>query len=104
MLTSTKWGLRLHLDSAVGNKAARRVPGRSCAGQAGGLNESSTKCPGTPLDEQIRAGNVTITNQYALLRGSYEYFCERAEQRLLRTRTPRDRPTMADLIGGQGAQ
>jgi hypothetical protein len=32
------------------------------------------------LDEQIRAGNVTITNQCALLRGSYEYFRERAEQ------------------------
>ena len=47
---------------------------RSCAGQAGGLNESSTKCPGIPLAEQIRAGNVPSTNQYALLRGSYEYF------------------------------
>ena len=56
------------------------------------------------LDEQIRAGNVTIANQYALLRGSYEYFRERAEQAYSGHGHLADRPTMADLIGGEGAQ
>ena len=80
-LASTKWGLRLHLDAAVGDAdaaghLAQRVLDKLAAAQR--VVNKSVLSP--QLDGQIKAGNVTITNQYATLRGSYEYFREGAEQ------------------------
>lgn len=104
-LASTKYGLRLHLDSAVGDESAAelladRVLGRLAAAQK--VVNKSVLAP--QLDEQIRAGNVTITNQYALLRGGYDYHRERAEQAYSGHGHLSGRTTLADLIGGQGSQ
>ena len=66
VLASTKWGLRLELDVAVGDEdsakhVAEHVIGKLAAAQH--VVEKSVLSP--QLADQIRAGNVTITNQYA---------------------------------------
>jgi hypothetical protein len=103
-LASTKWGLRLHLDVAVGDAdaaghLAQRVLDKLAAAQR--VVNKSVLSP--QLDGQIKAGNVTITNQYATLRGSYEYFREGAEQAYAGAGRLANRPGLADLIAGRGA-
>ena len=105
MLASTKWGLRLHLDAAVGDAdaaehLAQRVLEMLAAAQR--VVNESVLLP--QLADQVQAGNVTITNQYATLRGSYEYFREGAEQAYAGTGRLANRPGLADVIGGRGAQ
>ena len=105
MLASTKWGLRLHLDAAVGDTdaaahLAQRVLDKLAAAQR--VINKSVLSP--QLADQIQAGNVTITNQYATLRGSYEYFREGAEQAYAGAGRLADRAGLADLIAGRGAQ
>jgi hypothetical protein len=75
VLASTKWGLRLYLDAAVGDddaaeQLAERVFNRLAAAQRV-VNKSVIQ---PQLDSQIQAGNVTITNQYAALRDGYLTF------------------------------
>ena len=105
MLASTKWGLRLHLDAAVGgtdaaDHLAQRVLDKLVAAQQ--IVNESVLSP--QLDGQIQAGNVTITNRYATLRGSYDYFREGAEQAYTGAGRLANRPSLADLIAGGGAQ
>jgi hypothetical protein len=104
-LASTKWGLRLHLDAAAGDAdaaghLAQRVLDKLAAAQR--VVNKSVLLP--QLDDEIAAGNITITNQYATLRGSYDYFREGAEQAYAGTGRLADRAGLADLIGGRGAQ
>jgi hypothetical protein len=104
MLASTKWGLRLHVDAAVGDDEAaalfaRRVLDKLAAAQR--VVNKSVLAP--QLADQIRAGNVTITNQYETLRASYEYFREVAEQTYAGAGRLANRTGMADLIAGRGA-
>ncbi|HEX3958319.1 MAG TPA: hypothetical protein VHZ03_17110 [Trebonia sp.] len=103
-LASTKWGLRLHLDAAVGDadaaeQLAQRVLDKLAAAQR--VVNKSVLSP--QLADQIKAGNVTIANQYATLRGSYEYFREGAEQAYAGAGRLANRPGLADLIAGRGA-
>ena len=105
MLASTKWGLRLHLDAAAGDAdaaehLAQRVLDKLAAAQQV-VNESVLS---PQLDGQIQAGNVTITNRYETLRGSYEYFREGAEQAYAGAGRLANRSGLADLIAGGGAQ
>jgi hypothetical protein len=105
MLASTKWGLRLHLDAAVGDtdaaeRLARRVLDKLAAAQQV-VNESVLS---PKLADQIKAGNITITNQYPTLRGSYEYFREGAEQAYAGAGRLANRLGLADAIAGSGAQ
>ena len=105
MLESARSGLRLHIDAAVGDddaaeQLAERVFDRLAAAQRV-VNRSVLQ---PQLDSQIQAGNVTITNQYTTLRSSYEYFHEAAEQAYAGAGRLADRPGMADLIAGRGAQ
>jgi hypothetical protein len=103
-LASTKGGLRLHLDAAAGDadaaeQLAQRVLDKLAAAQR--VVSKSVLAP--QLDGQIKAGNVTITNQYATLRGSYEYFRDGAEQAYAGAGRLAGRPGLADLIAGRGA-
>ena len=105
MLTSTKWGLRLHVDAAVGDDEAaehfaHRVLDKLAAAQR--VVIKSVLAP--QLADQIHAGNVTITNQYATLRASYDCFREGAEQAYAGAGRLANRPGLADLIAGRGAQ
>lgn len=54
------------------------------------------------LADQIRAGNVTITNQYAALHASYGYFREGAEQAY--AGAGRRPATIVDAVAGRGAE
>jgi hypothetical protein len=104
-LASTKWGLRLHLDAAAGDAdaadhLAQRVLDKLAAAQQV-VNESVLS---PQLDGQIQAGNVTITNQYTTLRGSYDYFREGARQAYAGAGRLANGPGLADLIAGRGAQ
>lgn len=102
-LASTKWGIRLHVDGAAGDidaaeQFAQRVLDKLAAAQR--IVNKSVLQP--QLDGQIQGGNVTITNQYAVLRASYEYFREGAERAYAGSG---HRPaTIVDLIAGRGAE
>jgi hypothetical protein len=105
MLASTKWGLRLHIDAAVGDDDAAERFARRVLDKLGAAQRVVSKSVLAPqLADQIHAGNVTITNQYATLRASYEYFRECAEQAYAGAGRLANRPGMADLIAGRGAQ
>ena len=104
MLDSSKWGLRLHLDAAVGDadaaeQLAQRVFDTLAVAQKA-VNKSVLK---PQLDSQIAAGNVTISNQYTSLRHSYSYFRESAEQAYAGAGRLADRVSMTDLMAGPGA-
>ena len=104
-LASTKWGLRLHVDAAVGDdEAATQFAHRVLDKLAAAQRVVSKSVLGPQLADQIHAGNVTITNQYATLRASYEYFREGAEQAYAGAGRLANRPGLADLIAGRGAQ
>lgn len=105
MLASTKWGLRLHIDGAIGDDDAAERFARRVLDKLGAAQRAVSKSVLAPqLAGQIHAGNVTITNQYATLRASYEYFRESAEQAYAGAGRLAKRPGMADLIAGRGAQ
>jgi hypothetical protein len=55
------------------------------------------------LDSQIQAGNVTIANQYMMLRRSYEYFREAAEQAYAGAGRIDHSGSLVDLIAGRGS-
>jgi hypothetical protein len=76
-LASTKWGLRLYLDGAVGDDdAAEQLADRVLDKLAAAQRVVNKSVLQPQLDSQIHAGNVTITIQYASLRDGYEYFRE----------------------------
>lgn len=104
MLASTKWGLRLHVDAAVGDgdaadQLARRVLDKLAAAQR--VVSKSVLAP--QLASQVQAGNVTVANQHAMLRSSYEYFREGAERAYAGDGRLAGSPGLADLIAGRGA-
>lgn len=105
MLESARWGICLHVDAAVGdaeaaNDLAERVIEKLAAAQRA-INKSVLA---PQLADQIQAGNVTIINQYATLRGSYEYFREGAEQAYAGAGRVTNSAGMVDLIAGLGAR
>jgi hypothetical protein len=105
MLESARSGLHLHIDAAVGDDdAAERLGQRVIEKMAVAQKVVSKSVLQPQLDNQIQAGNVTIINQYTMLRWSYEYFREAAEQAYAGVGRLADRVSMADLIAGRGAQ
>jgi hypothetical protein len=105
MLASTKWGIRLHVDASAGDADTAEHLAQRVLGNLAAAQRVIDKCVLSPqLADQIKAGNVIITNQYAALRGSYEYFREGAERAYARAGRAAHRAGLADLIGGRGAQ
>jgi hypothetical protein len=102
-LASTQSGVWLGLDTGVGDggaaeRLAQHVLDRLAAAER--VVNKSLLLP--QLSDQIRAGNVTITNQYAALHASYEYFREGAEQSYAGAG---QRPaTIVDAVAGRGAE
>ena len=105
MLESAKWGIRLHVDAAVGDaEAAKDLAARVIDKLAAAQRTISKSVLAPQLADQIQAGNVTIINQYATLRGSYDYFREGAEQAYAGAGRAADRAGLVDLIAGRGAR
>jgi hypothetical protein len=105
VLASTKWGLRLYVDAAVGDgdaaeQLAERVLDKLAAAQRV-VNKSVLQ---PRLADQIKVGNVTITNQYAQLRDGYKYFREGAERAYARKGRLDPDNFLVDLIAGAGSQ
>lgn len=104
MLASTKSGLRLHVDAAVGDgDAADQLAGRVLDKLAAAQRVVSKSVLAPQLASQIQAGNVTIANHYSMLRGSYEYFREAAGRAYAGDGRLAGNPGLADLIAGPGA-
>jgi hypothetical protein len=104
MLESARSGLWLHIDAAVGDddaaeQLAQRVIEKLAAAQKV-VNKSVLQ---PQLDSQIQAGNVTIINQYTMLRWSYEYFREAAEQAYAGAGRVDHSGSLVDLIAGRGS-
>jgi hypothetical protein len=105
VLASTKWGLRLYLDAVVGDgdaaeQFAQRVLDKLAAAQRV-VNKSVLQ---PQLAAEIQAGNVTVTNQHAMLRDGYEYFRNGAKGAYAGDgRLPPDN-FLVDLIAGAGSQ
>ena len=66
MLESAKWGIRLHVDAAVGDVEAGKDLAARVIGKLAAAQRTITKSVLAPqLADQIQAGNVTIINQFA---------------------------------------
>lgn len=99
---------RLHLaldldDADAAKQLAERVVERLAAGQRV-VNKSLSERLKSWLPPAIEAGEIIITNQYATLRGSYEYFRKAAEEAYAGNGRLADSLMWADLFAGRGAQ
>jgi hypothetical protein len=106
VLASIRWRLRLYLDlndADAAKQLAERVIDRLAAAQRV-VNKSLSALLKSLLPAAIEAGEVTITNQYVTLRGSYEYFRSAAEQAYAGTGRLAGTVMWADMFAGRGAQ
>lgn len=106
VLASVRWHLRLCLDlddADAAKQLAERVLERLAAGQRV-VNKSLSARLKSRLPPAIEAGEVTMTNQYVTLRGSYEYFRSGAEQAYAGNGRLADSAMWADMFVGRGAQ
>ena len=105
VLASTRDGLRLYLDAVVGDMDSGRSFAERMLDKLAAAQRVVNKSVLQPqLAGQIKAGNVTITNQYQSLRDGYEYFRKGAEHAYAgRGRVAPD-DSLVDLIVGRGSQ
>jgi hypothetical protein len=99
---------RLHLaldldDADAAKQLSERVVDRLAAGQRV-VNKSLSARLKSRLPPAIEAGEITMTNQYVTLRGSYEYFRSGAEQAYAGNGRLADSLMWADMFAGHGAQ
>lgn len=79
-LAFQKFGLRLYFDpDGLGDGGAGAVAEEVLAGLERGLRVAEREVFRPYAEAQVRAGNVTINNQYHRLRGMYEHFRAGAE-------------------------
>lgn len=105
VLESARSGLNLSIDAAVGDQdkadgMVQRVLDKLAAAQK--VVIKGVISPQMP--EQIQAGNVMITNQYAVLRGGYDYFREGAEQAYAGDGRRADQAPWIEVMTGRGSQ
>jgi hypothetical protein len=105
VLESAKSGLGLYIGAAVGDGdaadgMAHRLLDRIAAAQKVVIKSViSPQMPG-----QIQAGNVMITNQYAVLRGGYDYFREGSQRAYAGDGRRSDEAPWIEVLIGHGSQ
>lgn len=105
VLESARLGLGLYIDAAVGDADAADGMAQLVFDRLAAAQKVVIKSVISPqLPGQIQAGNVMITNQYAVLRGGYDYFREGAQRAYAGDgRRPDEAPWIEAMIG-RGSQ
>jgi hypothetical protein len=104
VLARTERYIQLYLDGAVGDDDAAQQLAQRVLDKLAAAQQVFNKSVIQPqLDGQIKAGNVTIFNQYGSLRIGYEYFREGAELAYSGSGRFDHRGHLADMVIGRGS-